>query len=129
MELYAPIPFTHFDGADLTVRHPLGDGMLKAKLFGGKTDETLASWSDSDYKLDGGLWGGLAEYQLPKLLFRAGFSISWLDEDFPSLDPVLAALRGSGEPKAIALAEDLRLSQGDYVFLAAGMAYEPRFGN
>lgn len=124
VEFYLPIHYTYFDGGDLTLRYPLGDGMLKSKLFGGKTDETIASSVGTDYTLDGAMWGGLVEYQLPKWLFRAGFNVSRLDDDYAQLTPLLGALRMTGVPQAAAVADDLRLTKGNYVFLAAGLAYE-----
>ncbi len=122
VEYYAPIYYTHFDGLDLTVRQAIGDGVLKGKLFGGQTDETIASSSGYDYQLNGSMWGGLLEYQLPQWLFRVGFDISTLDEDYESSAYLLKWLRKTQLPQAISLADDLRLSQGDYVFLAAGIA-------
>jgi hypothetical protein len=123
-EFYTPIYYTHYDGADLTLSHPIGDGVLKGKLFAGKTDESIASSTDADYQLLGEMWGGVLKYQLPKWLFCVGFDVSRLYEDYESTSPLLGALRRTGVPQAISLADDLRLSQGDYVYLAAGIAYE-----
>lgn len=37
MEFYTPVPFDSIDGADLTWEKPLGDGLLRTKVFGGQT--------------------------------------------------------------------------------------------
>lgn len=37
VEFYAPVAFNSFDGLDLTWSNPLGDGLFRAKLYGGRT--------------------------------------------------------------------------------------------
>ncbi len=41
-DFFGPLFFSHFDGGDVTGTLPLGNGLIRGKLFAGKTDEKSA---------------------------------------------------------------------------------------
>jgi len=50
-DFFGPLFFSHFDGADVSGTLPFGNGLIRGKLFAGKTDEksagTLGVWDTS----------------------------------------------------------------------------------
>jgi hypothetical protein len=50
-DFFGPLFFSHFDGADVSMTMPLGEGLVRGKLFAGKTQEksagTLGVWDTS----------------------------------------------------------------------------------
>lgn len=56
-DFFGALPFYHFDGLDLQASHALGDGVLRGKLFGGWSHETLNVGSRT-WTLDGSRFTG-----------------------------------------------------------------------
>ncbi|MEW6513774.1 MAG: hypothetical protein AB1443_07210 [Pseudomonadota bacterium] len=56
-DFFGPLFFSHFDGADVSGTLPIGDGLVRGKLFAGKTQEksagTLGVWDTSGSPVGG----------------------------------------------------------------------------
>lgn len=69
-DFFGPLFFSHFDGADMTLSQPLGNGMLRGKLFVGRTHEKAAGtpgvWDTSGSAVNGLVF----DFQRGAWLFR-----------------------------------------------------------
>jgi hypothetical protein len=98
-DFFGPLFFSHFDGADLSLTMPMGRGLLRGKLFAGKTQEKAAGepgiWDTSGSAVRGvvldyitGPWqfranaasirfaGDIYTYGMPDMLRSAGVSLN-----------------------------------------------------
>lgn len=122
-DFFGPLFFSHFDGADVSAAMPLGNGVLRGKVFGGWTQEksagALGVWDTSGSLLRGvvleyvdGPWqfrGNLASIR-----FAADMNTAFLS------DP----LRIIGTPQSIAAAEILRFNNIVAQFMSIGIVYD-----
>lgn len=68
------LPFSSIDGADVALTMPIGDNVLRAKLYYGISDGNIPL-ADQQWKLDGSpMVGGYLDYQLAAWQFRLGYA-------------------------------------------------------
>jgi len=68
------LPFYAIDGADVSMTVPVGENLLRGKLFYGISDGNIPL-ADKQWKIDGSpLMGGYLEYQLPSWLLRLSYA-------------------------------------------------------
>jgi hypothetical protein len=68
------LPFYSIDGADAVLSVPLGDSVLRAKVFYGISDERIAL-EDREWKLDGSpMTGGYLDLQTGPWVFRVSYA-------------------------------------------------------
>ena len=122
-DFFGPLIFSHFDGADASAAMPLGDGVLRGKVFGGWTEEksggALGVW-DTRGSL---LRGVVLEYVNGPWQFRGNLASIRFAEDMRTrflTDP----LRSIGTPQSIAAAETLRFKDTVTRFLSLGIVYD-----
>jgi hypothetical protein len=124
-DFFGPLFFSHFDGADASGTLPLGDGLMRGKLFAGKTREqaagSLGVWNTRGSSVGGivldyvkGNW----QYKLniSRILFSENMNTAYLSEPLYSL--------GSIFPEAIVAANTLRIKGTKARFLSFGMVYD-----
>lgn len=115
---------SYFDGADFTIARELGQGVLKGKLYAGQAVETIPADGGGQYALDGTtVAGGHIEYQHVNWLFRVSYASIHLKNE-SSVGPLLAVLRSTGVPQAIALAQEMSLAGKHADFFGMGVAYD-----
>lgn len=128
VEFYAPVAFNSYDGLDLTWSQPLGDGMFRAKLWGGRTgnDFELAARITS-MTLDP-IFGLTLGWESDHWQLRMTLSQTEVEEDqeyFPGLSQ-LAELLGQVQPlwpEAASLKENLRSGGSKVNYHSIGAAY------
>lgn len=119
-DFFGPLFFSHFDGADISGTLPLGNGLIRGKLFAGKTDEksagTLGVWDTSGSPVRGlvfdyvnGPWN--IRLNSARIRFAADMNVSALT----------TLLRGNGD----AAAADSLLTEGRTSrYLSLGVVYD-----
>ena len=125
-DFFGPLFFSHFDGADVSATLPLGDGLIRGKLFAGKTQEksagTLGIWDTSGSPVRGivldyvtGHWQ--FRVNAARIRFAADLNTSFLS------DPLRFA--GSlGISGANAAADTLSAKDTVTRFLSLGVVYD-----
>ena len=122
-DFFGPLFFSHFDGADASAAMPLGNGVLRGKIFGGWTHEksagALGVWDTNGPALRGvvleyveGPWqfrGNLASIR-----FAADMNTAFLSNP----------LRNIGTSQSIAAAEALNIKDTVTRFLSLGIVYD-----
>lgn len=133
VEVYGMLPADEFTGADAVFSHPLGSGIGRIRVLGGKYPFEVALPDGSTLAFDNdSIFGITADYLLDDWQTRAA-----LLEIHASGggDPVASALAETGFPQAVALAGELdRAQQNSYgaevgttysgTALQAALAYE-----
>ncbi len=115
---------SNFDGADLTVTQGFGDGVFRGKLYMGQAFESIPADEGGQYSLDGTtLVGGHIEYQNLNWLFRIGYADIRLENE-SATESLLNALRSTGVPQAVALAQAMSLAGKYTSFFGVGVAYD-----
>lgn len=89
-DFFWSLPFYNIDGADVSLIVPLGDDLLRGKLFYGISNGQLPL-AANQWKLDGSVMaGGYVDYQAGAWLFRASYANLRFKHDLP-IDDVLQA--------------------------------------
>ena len=124
-DYFGALPFTHIDGADASIVLPVGAGLLRAKLYAGVSTEK-APLADRLWDLDGSLMGGgHVDYQAGSWLFRLGHADWRHKHDLPPpAADVIAALRLTGAPAAVAAARALGVRDTTSHFTSAGAIHD-----
>lgn len=128
VEFYAPVPFYSFDGLDLTWSRPLGDGMFRAKLYGGRTG--------NDFEVGDGVTGHTLEpiigvtlgWESDHWQLRMTMSQTEVEEEqeyFPGLQPLADALEQVVLlwPEATNLQANLKAGGSKIYYHSIGAAY------
>jgi hypothetical protein len=96
------LPFYSIDGADVALTVPLGEGLVRGKLFYGISDGNIPL-ADRQWKIDGSpMVGGYLDYQLASWQLRLGYAnIHFrnslpIAQDFYSLPPAQVTPGGAG---------------------------------
>ncbi len=123
VEVFGIGPTAYFDGAELALTHPVGDGLASLKLYGGAASGKVVSADRSANNLDGTrIWGGHVQYLHGPWIVRVGAGHYRLDE-VVSLDGLADGLRQTGQPQALALAAEFDRRGRDILFTVAGVSY------
>lgn len=84
------LPFYAIDGVDLAVTVPVGEDVLRGKIYYGVSDANIPL-ADKQWKIDGSaMAGGYLDYQAGAWLFRLSYANIRFSNDLP-IDDVLAA--------------------------------------
>lgn len=119
-DFFGPLFFSHFDGADVSGTLPLGNGLVRGKLFAGKTQEksagTLGVWDTSGSPVRGlvfdyvtGPWN--VRLNSARIRFAADMNVSALT----------TLLRGNGDDAA---ADSLLTRDRTSRYLSLGVVYD-----
>lgn len=123
VEIMGLLPRDEMDGADITFKRPLGEGLAGAKLYAGRTGGTVV-YSQGSADLSGSdIWGGYVEYSVSDWTMRLGQGVFLLGKE-PPLDPLVAGLRQTGSPQAQELADDFAHKNRRTSFTVGGVTYD-----
>ncbi|WP_371323143.1 hypothetical protein VX159_12085 [Dechloromonas sp. ZY10] len=124
-DFFGALPFAHFDGTDLQLAHPLGDSLLRGKLYWGYLDEELPlaerRWPLRGSQLSGGnlsLQQGPWTLRLSTTLlhFRHNLPIAEISDNLRQLAPLF--------PAAGTAAERLEVAGAHSRFHSLGVVYD-----
>jgi hypothetical protein len=131
LEYFGPLIISYIDGADLVLKAPLGDGVVRAKFYAGKAQETAAvgSSDNSQFSLAGSpLLGTYLEYQSRHWQYRLGYAQLKFNNEFPYMDDLANAMRSPMlqmfDPNAAILAEKIQFNGRKIGYLSVGVAYD-----
>lgn len=86
------LPFLSIDGGDVALTLPVGEDVLRGKLFYGISDANIP-WGDKQWKIDGSaMAGGYIDYQSGPWLFRISYANIRFKQDMPIGDVLSAYL-------------------------------------
>jgi len=126
-DFFGPLFFSHFDGADASLTLPLGNGLVRGKLFAGITHEKSSGiagvWDTSGSALN----GLVLDYQTGPWQLRASAASIRFSSDI-DLAPLPDLLRSAGTslgiPSAIAAADTLIVKNTTTRFYSIGAVYD-----
>ncbi|MDP1652790.1 MAG: hypothetical protein Q8L56_08710 [Rhodocyclaceae bacterium] len=120
VDFFGPLFFSHFDGADASVTVPLGDGLVRGKLFAGKTHEksagALGIWDTSGSPVR----GLVLDYVTGPWQFRVNAARIRFADDINTF-ALAGLLRSNG---ADAAADALQAKDTVTRFLSLGVVYD-----
>jgi hypothetical protein len=125
VDFFGPLAFHYVDGADLVASFPLGDGVLKGKVFAGIANEQ-APVAGSYLSLRGNpLSGGYLDYQEGNWQWRATMAQMTFKHDLPEpVTSLQAGLIATGVTSALAAAQAIALKDSTSSFYSVGGVYE-----
>ncbi|MFZ6766257.1 porin [Undibacterium sp. Di26W] len=130
VDFFGNVVITYFDGADVVVSRPLGEGIVRAKFFAGVARERTTTDSQYNYlSLNGSpLTGAHIEYQSQNWIYRVGYSELKFKHEFPPLQGLLDGFRSPALnavfPYAAGLGNALSMENKRFKYLSAGAAYD-----
>ncbi|MBL6750814.1 MAG: hypothetical protein ISP90_09850 [Nevskia sp.] len=124
VEMFGQISNQDFDGGDVTLMEPLWSGLGRFKLFGGATSGNVVLADGSSANLGGSqIWGVQADYSRGPWMGQVG--IGWyLVGHPPSLEPLVAGLRLTGQPQAAHLADEFEQKGRRNEIISAALVYD-----
>lgn len=125
VDYFSSLAVTYLDGADALATVPLGDGLLRGKVYYGFLGEKLP-FADGILTLRGSRSiGGYLDYQVDHWQWRGGMArISFKHSLPPPVGELQAALTGTGVPSAQKTAEALELQGTDARYYSLGAVYD-----
>lgn len=126
-DFFGPLFFSHFDGADVSGTLPLGDGLIRGKLFSGATQERAAGKPLGIWDTSGSPVHGLVfDYAIGTWQFRLNMaSIRFAtDMNTNNLAETMQMAGNLGTPGANAAADTLHTKDTKTRFLSLGIVYE-----
>jgi hypothetical protein len=122
-DFFGPLFFSHFDGVDLSMTLPVGDDLVRGKLFAGRTQEkaggVIGLWDTSGSPL-----GGIVlDYLTGPWQFRANAARIRFSSDM-NITFLTNPLRLTGVPSAIAVADALTIKDTETRYYSFGVVYD-----
>jgi hypothetical protein len=128
VEFYGRVPFTSFDGADVTYAKRMNGGTLKFKLFGGKAGIVLPLATGDPWDSDLDPFIGInATYETVRWSFQATYNLSKQGDGVPSLDQFRQALVAVPTilwPEVTTIIEDLDTKGQEVSYYALGFSFD-----
>lgn len=125
VDYFGQLQISHVDGADVVVKHELGEGVASAKFYAGYAHQKVPSpLTGEDYDLSGQVWGANLDYQRGDWHFRTGYTSLKPRNELSAYVPMLAALRSSGIARAATLASELALADKTLEIASVSAVYE-----
>lgn len=123
VEVYAQVPFSSFDGADLLWRHAFGDNTLTVQPYLGRSKIKLA---DQLTAVGDEFMGVNSTFEMGSLQLRAGYTQTKLTLDSPRLLGLLGGMRKIGAvlPGWTAAADAMQANKKDASFLGLGALWD-----
>jgi hypothetical protein len=126
VDYYGGLPFQSLDGLDGAFTLPLGEGLLRAKGFGGYSPEKIPLENSEPWDISGSLFlGGSLDYQWDSWQFRLGYTELHYKRDLPgSFTTLMTALRRLPLPNSQAAANALAVGGTISRHYSAGAVYD-----
>lgn len=126
-DFFGPLFFSHFDGADAKLTLPLGEGLVRGKIFAGATEEKTSGTPGIWNTTGSPVRGFVLEYQAGPWLFRVNQAQIRFAKDI-NFDPLPASLRAAGNffsvPEALVAADALTTRNTSTRFESVGVVYD-----
>jgi hypothetical protein len=125
VDYYGGLPFQYLDGLDGAFTLPVGEGLLRAKAFGGYSPEKVP-FGNAQWDLSGSLMlGGNLDYQLGSWQFRLSYAQIRYTHDLPEeFATLMTTLRGIPLPGMQAAADALAVQDTTGRHYSAGVVYD-----
>lgn len=126
-DFFGPLFFHHFDGADMSISQPAGEGLVRAKVFIGVTHEKTADMQ-SIWNTSGSHVGGVVlDYWHGPWQLRANIAQIKFSNDL-NVSPLPDLLKAAGNflnaPSAFSAAQSLETKDTTSRFYSLGLVYE-----
>jgi hypothetical protein len=115
-EFYGLINNDEIDGADVSLTRRVGPGLARARLFGGTSSGAMAFDDGTHSDLRGEMFGAVFDYTYRGWTARLAVARFQFDSG-AEITPLVAALRSTGIPQAVAIGDDL----GQDVYKSSGV--------
>ncbi|MEN9377008.1 MAG: hypothetical protein RL710_2165 [Pseudomonadota bacterium] len=128
-DFYFPLLFSYVDGVDAQVSKPIGEGILRAKLYKGFAREK-SPVADEFLDIDGApMAGGFLDYQQGTWVWRASYGQIRFNQELPRPISTLRSALSSysallGIPSAQSAADELSVAGKLSRFYSLGMIYD-----
>lgn len=122
-DFYGQISNDDVDGLDVAYTHRFGRGLLKARIYGGKGSGELAFADRTHREFDARIRGATFDYLHGGWTGRVAFLRFDIDSD-ASLPLLAGALRATGFPSAIAVADNIDEDEFRSHGVQVGIAYD-----
>jgi len=122
-DFYGQISNDDLDGLDVAYTHRVGRGLLKARVYGGDSSGELAFADRTHSEFDARIAGATFDYLYGGWTARVAFLRFDIEGD-ASLPLLAGALRATGFPSAIAVADDIDEREVRSQGLQFGLAYD-----
>ena len=123
VDFFGPLFFSSFDGTDGTLTLPLGNGLIRSKLFAGIIQEKVSGapgiWDTSG----SGLYGLVVDYFSGNWQFRASSTSVRLSSDL-NFASLTEPLKDTDIPSAIAAADALSAKDSYSRYYSLGLVYD-----
>ena len=120
-DFFWSLPFYSIDGADAALTLPIGDHLIRGKLFYGISNGYIPL-AEKQWKLDGSVMaGGYVDFQSGAWLFRASYANLLFKHDLPIEDILLARLT---PPLAAQAATYLAVANSRSHYYSLGAVYD-----
>ena len=125
IDFFSSLAVTYLDGADGQITLPLGEGLLRGKLYYGFLAEKLP-FADGYLNLrKSRAIGGYLDYQSGNWQWRGGMAGIRFKHSMPEpIGDLQSALRASGVASAVRAADDLDLQGTDVHYYSFGVVYD-----
>ena len=127
-EIFTTLPFQYVDGADFTATAPVGDGILKGRVFLGQSGEEAPVAGDFVSMRGAPIAGAYVEYQSGDWQWRVSYAqIEFKDELPGAVTALRAGLNQAsrfGFPGAAEAAESISLTDTVSRFYSIGAVYD-----
>ena len=105
-DFFATLPFSYIDGIDVQLTTPLGDGLLRSRLYRGLAREKIPISVEHLDINAGPMTGGYLDYQQGAWQWRGGYSQIRFSHDMPPpIDQLRASLSAASVSTGIATAQ------------------------
>jgi hypothetical protein len=121
-EFYGLLTNDGIDGADFSLKHRVGSGLVRARLFGGRGSDKTVFADGSIFAGHSTVYGATFDYLYRGFTTRAAYLEVTYAAD-AGLRQLAEALTGSGVPASIAIGEQLRGAQTSRG-MQLGVAYD-----
>jgi hypothetical protein len=105
-EFYGRVTNDQIDGADIAYTRRVGRGLVRARIFGGGAAGETAFVDGSHVNTDGNLFGACFDYLYQGWTARVAMIHFEYDAN-PRIAPLVTALRMTGVPESVAIADEL----------------------
>jgi hypothetical protein len=127
LEFYGPLAYENIDGVDLAYSRPWGEGLLRVKVFGGKSRDAFAATLSDDYSVDLTSYGTSLTWESDHWQARLGLVAGTVDNSLSSTKPLIEGLNAIPAflwPEAGEVADRLDSKDKRTTYYSAGVRYD-----
>jgi hypothetical protein len=122
-EFYGLLANDAVDGADVSYRLRVGSGLVRGRVFAGRGADEMAFADRTHLSVDSDILGACLDYLYGGWTARVAIG-RWRYDSHPSIPELVAGLRMTGAPQALAVADDLDQPTFQSQGIQLGVAYD-----